>query len=54
MGALAGDHKPFKTKFQDEISLGTNVNLYSKDENYMINRTVGYITQLCNTENVQR
>ena len=48
------DSKTLRTKFEDDFSLGANDYLDSSNQNDVVNKTVGYITQLCNTANVQR
>ena len=51
---MKSDNKLLRAKFEDEFSLGGIVYLDSSNENYVVNQTVGYITQLCNTANVRR
>ena len=51
--SLVRDYRSFETTLEDNHLLGTNTYLDSGNENYMINKTVGHISQLCNTENVQ-
>ena len=52
--AVKSDNKILRAKFEDDFSLGSNIYLDSSNENYVVNQTVGYITQLCNTANVRR
>ena len=52
--SLPGPEKYFQDRQKENyIQFGNNVNAGIEDANHMVNETVLYITQLCNTANVQ-